>query len=42
MTLAEAFSIGEREVISLVGAGGKTTLLYALAGNSRRFTLGSS
>ncbi len=30
MTLAEAFSIGEREVISLVGAGGKTTLLYAL------------
>lgn len=32
MTLAEAFSIGEREVISLVGAGGKTTLLYALGG----------
>jgi probable selenium-dependent hydroxylase accessory protein YqeC len=30
MTLGEAFSIGEREVISLVGAGGKTTLLYAL------------
>jgi probable selenium-dependent hydroxylase accessory protein YqeC len=30
MTLAEAFSIGEKEVISLVGAGGKTTLLYAL------------
>jgi probable selenium-dependent hydroxylase accessory protein YqeC len=30
MTLAEAFSIEEREVISLVGAGGKTTLLYAL------------
>ncbi len=30
MTLTEAFSIGEREVISLVGAGGKTTLLYAL------------
>jgi len=30
MTLVEAFSIGEREVISLVGAGGKTTLLYAL------------
>ncbi|MHB8910697.1 MAG: selenium cofactor biosynthesis protein YqeC [Syntrophales bacterium] len=30
MTLAEAFSIGEREVISLVGGGGKTTLLYAL------------
>ena len=30
MTLREAFSIGNREVISLVGAGGKTTLLYAL------------
>ena len=30
MTLAEAFSIGDKEVISLVGAGGKTTLLYAL------------
>lgn len=30
MTLVEAFSIGEKEVISLVGAGGKTTLLYAL------------
>ena len=30
MTLAEAFSIGEKEVTSLVGAGGKTTLLYAL------------
>jgi probable selenium-dependent hydroxylase accessory protein YqeC len=30
MTLAEAFCIGEKEVISLVGAGGKTTLLYAL------------
>jgi probable selenium-dependent hydroxylase accessory protein YqeC len=30
MTLTEAFSIGTREVISLVGAGGKTTLLYAL------------
>jgi probable selenium-dependent hydroxylase accessory protein YqeC len=30
MTLAEAFSIGEKEVISLVGAGGKTALLYAL------------
>jgi probable selenium-dependent hydroxylase accessory protein YqeC len=30
MTPAEAFSIGQREVISLVGAGGKTTLLYAL------------
>ena len=32
MTLTEAFSLGEREVISLVGAGGKTTLLYALGG----------
>ncbi len=30
MTLAEAFSIGDKELISLVGAGGKTTLLYAL------------
>lgn len=30
MTLLEAFSLGEREVISLVGAGGKTILLYAL------------
>lgn len=30
MTLAEAFSIGKKEMISLVGAGGKTTLLYAL------------
>jgi probable selenium-dependent hydroxylase accessory protein YqeC len=30
MTLIEAFPIEEREVISLVGAGGKTTLLYAL------------
>ncbi len=30
MTLAEAFSLGEKEVISLVGAGGKTTLLFAL------------
>jgi len=30
MTLAEAFSIGGREVISLVGGGGKTTLLYTL------------
>jgi cellulose biosynthesis protein BcsQ len=30
MTLAEALSIGEREVISLVGGGGKTTLMYAL------------
>jgi len=30
MTLRRAFSIGNREVISLVGGGGKTTLLYAL------------
>lgn len=30
MTLEEAFSIGDRESISLVGGGGKTTLLYAL------------
>jgi len=30
MTLSQAFSIGEREVVSLVGGGGKTTLLYAL------------
>ena len=30
MTLRETFSIGKRESISLVGGGGKTTLLYAL------------
>lgn len=30
MTLEQAFSIGEKEVISLVGAGGKTSLLFAL------------
>ncbi len=30
MTLTDAFCIGEKEVISLVGAGGKTALLYAL------------
>ena len=30
MTLRQAFSIGKRESISLVGGGGKTTLLYAL------------
>jgi len=30
MTLRQAFSIGNREVISLVGGGGKPTLLYAL------------
>jgi len=31
-TLKEAFGIGLKEVISLVGAGGKTTLMFALAG----------
>jgi probable selenium-dependent hydroxylase accessory protein YqeC len=31
-TLKEAFDIGSKEVISLVGAGGKTTLMFALAG----------
>jgi len=30
MTLRQAFSIGNRELVSLVGGGGKTTLLYAL------------
>lgn len=30
MKLAEAFGIRDREVISLVGGGGKTTLLYSL------------
>lgn len=30
MTFAEAFSLGDREVISLVGGGGKTALMYAL------------
>ena len=30
MTLIQAFSIRNRESISLVGAGGKTTLMYAL------------
>ncbi len=30
MTLTEAFSIRERELISLVGAGGKTSLMFAL------------
>jgi probable selenium-dependent hydroxylase accessory protein YqeC len=30
MTLREAFSLKDREVISLVGAGGKTTLHFAL------------
>lgn len=31
MNLIQAFEIGPREIISLVGAGGKTTLMYALA-----------
>ncbi len=31
MGLKEAFRIGEREVISLVGGGGKTTLMFSLA-----------
>jgi probable selenium-dependent hydroxylase accessory protein YqeC len=31
-TLKEAFDIGSKEVISLAGAGGKTTLMSALAG----------
>jgi probable selenium-dependent hydroxylase accessory protein YqeC len=30
VTLEEAFSLGEKEVISLAGAGGKTTLMFAL------------
>jgi probable selenium-dependent hydroxylase accessory protein YqeC len=30
MTLEQAFSIGEREFISLVGGGGKTTLMHVL------------
>ncbi|MBI5966995.1 MAG: putative selenium-dependent hydroxylase accessory protein YqeC [Deltaproteobacteria bacterium] len=38
MTLEEAFSLKDREVISLVGAGGKTTLMFALGNelSSRR------
>jgi probable selenium-dependent hydroxylase accessory protein YqeC len=31
VSLREAFAIGPQEVVSLVGAGGKTTLMYALA-----------
>jgi probable selenium-dependent hydroxylase accessory protein YqeC len=31
MTLARSLGLGEREVISLVGAGGKTTLMFRLA-----------
>jgi molybdenum cofactor cytidylyltransferase len=33
MLLREALAIGHREVIALVGAGGKTTLMYRLAGD---------
>ena len=40
MTLRQAFSIGNREVISLVGAGGKTTLLYALGRELSAFRCG--
>ncbi|MBE0558340.1 MAG: putative selenium-dependent hydroxylase accessory protein YqeC [Proteobacteria bacterium] len=40
MTLAEAFSIGENEAISLVGAGGKTALLYALGRELSAFRSG--
>ena len=31
MTLTEALSLKDREVVSLVGAGVKTTLMFALA-----------
>ena len=31
MTLREAFAIDTGEIISLVGSGGKTTLMFALA-----------
>lgn len=34
--LADALSVGEGDVVSLVGAGGKTTVLYALAMELRR------
>jgi probable selenium-dependent hydroxylase accessory protein YqeC len=30
VTLEEAFSLREKEVISLIGGGGKTTLMFAL------------
>jgi len=40
MTLVQAFSIGEKEMISLVGAGGKTTLLYALGRELSAFRCG--
>jgi probable selenium-dependent hydroxylase accessory protein YqeC len=31
LTLADAFSLGPHEIIALVGGGGKTTLMFALA-----------
>ena len=34
--LAEALSVGAGDVVSLVGAGGKTTVLYALAADLRK------
>jgi molybdenum cofactor cytidylyltransferase len=34
--LVEAFGVGEKDVVSLVGAGGKTTVLFALAMELRR------
>ncbi len=34
--LAEALSVGSGDVISLVGAGGKTTILYGSATELRR------
>ena len=37
-TLKEAFSIRPQEVISLVGAGGKTTLMFALARELKKGT----
>lgn len=40
MTLVQAFSIGEKEMVSLVGAGGKTTLLYTLGRELSAFRSG--
>jgi molybdenum cofactor cytidylyltransferase len=37
--LVEALSVGKGDVVSLVGAGGKTTVLYALATELRRHGL---
>ncbi|HLE71097.1 MAG TPA: hypothetical protein VJH87_15565, partial [Vicinamibacteria bacterium] len=34
--LVEAFGVGKGDVVSLVGAGGKTTVLYALSMELRR------